>query len=114
MPFDPPAQLARARVLTRALRTSPWWSSVRDEARSRGLDPADLILLDSFDDDEGLEVGLLATSEERLIAWRREYDDDAGTSRILEWREVTDAWGGALWESAAAEYTQARRNARIV
>ena len=114
MPLDPPAQLHRARMLTRALRGDASWASLRDELRRRGLDPADVVLVDSYDEDEGVEAGLLATAGERLIAWRRAYEDDTGASRILEWREISGAWAGTSWGEAAAEYVQAVRNTRGV
>ena len=112
MPFDPPAQLTRARVLTRILREERWWASLRDELRCRGLDAADVILLESFDDADGIDVGLLATRDERLIAWSREFDD-AGNSRIIDWRDITAAWSGTSWAGTAGEYVQAVRNTRF-
>ena len=70
------------------------------------------MLIDAFDDDEGIDVGLLATSEQRLIAWRRAYDDDHSTSRILEWHDVTDSWATTLWAEEAAAYVEALKHTR--
>ena len=98
--------------MTRALRRSPWWASFRAELAARGLKPDELMLIDAFDDDEGIDVGLLATSEQRLIAWRRAYDDDHSTSRILEWHDVTDSWATTLWAEEAAAYVEALKHTR--
>lgn len=98
--------------MTRALRRSPWWEPLRRELSLRGLDPDDVVLIDALDDDVGTEAGLLATSDGRLIAWRREYDDDTGGSRMLEWRDVTDGWAGTAWGEAAATYAEALKNSR--
>ena len=98
-------------MLTRKLRHERWWASFRDELRRRGLDAADVILLDGFDDDDGIDVGLLATSDRRPIAWSREYDD-SGTSRIADWREITAAWSGTSWAETAGDHLQAVRHTR--
>jgi hypothetical protein len=113
MSIEPAAQIHRARIMTRALRSSAGWSSFRDELKRRGLDPADVVLVDGFDDDEDVDVGLLYTSEKRLIAWRRAYsDDDPAADRILEWRDVTDGWASTQWSETAGAYLQAVEHTR--
>ncbi len=103
----------RARIMTRALRGSPWWSSFRDELKRRGMEPGDVVLVDAFDDDEDVDVGLLYTSDQRLIAWRRAYaDDDPVADRILEWRDVTDGWASTRWSETAGTYLQAIEHTR--
>ena len=99
--------------MTRALRGSEWWASFRDELTRRGLDPERTVLVDGFDDDEDVDVGLLYTQDQRLIAWRRAYsDENPAADRILEWDDVTEGWDGTLWREHAASYLAALENTR--
>lgn len=109
-PWD---QLKRAQLMTRTLRRSAWWRSFRAELTARGIDPGTVTLVDSFDDDENIDVGLLQTEDRQLIAWRRRYsDEDPSTDQILEWHDVTDTWHSTPWRSTAAAFLEAQRHVR--
>lgn len=98
--------------MTRELRKSPWWSSFREELLGRGLNPNAVVLVDGFDDDEDIEVGLLYTEAHRFIAWRREYsDDDPSKDRILTWDDITDRHE-TLWAETMSAYRQALAHTR--
>jgi hypothetical protein len=113
MALQPPPQQSRARILTRALRASPLWSSFREELQRRGHDPDDVVLIDALDDDEDIEVGLLYTRDGSLIAWRRQLNEDApAPARILAWDDVTQDFSPAWWSEAAATYREAVAHAR--
>lgn len=96
------------------MRRSEWWASFRAHLGTRGLDPAGLTLVDAFDDDEGIDVGLLFTADERFIAWRRKYsDDDPSADVMLEWEDVTASWESSiLWGETAEAFLRAKRNVR--
>jgi hypothetical protein len=99
--------------MSRTMRRSEWWRSFREELVRRGLDPAKAVLIDSFDDDEDIDVGLLQTDDGRLIAWRRRYsDEDPSSDRMLEWDDVTDCWASTLWAATATAYLDAQAHVR--
>jgi hypothetical protein len=94
-------QATRAEVMTVQLRASPWWGSMRRLLEERGLNPSTTVLGDSFDDDEGVDVGVLATDAGTVIAWRRRYDDDRPEDDvIIAWDDVTDRWQRGPWHEA--------------
>jgi hypothetical protein len=99
--------------MTRALRRSKWWASFREDLTRRGLEPDRTVLVDAFDDDEDVDIGLLHTEEQRLIAWRRAYsDENHAANRILEWDDITESWERSLWRETAASYLAAVQNTR--
>ena len=47
------------------------------------------MLVDAFDGEPILGVGLIFLQDERLVAWRRRYfEDDAAADGVLEWNDV--------------------------
>ena len=94
-------QATRAEVMTVQLRASPWWGLMRRLLEERGVDPATVVLGDAFDDDEGVDVGVLVTTAGAVMSWRRRYDDERpADDRLVEWADITDAWRDGPWREA--------------
>ena len=94
-------QATRAELMTVQLRASPWWASMRRLLEERGVDPATTVMGDAFDDDEGVDIGVLVTAAGAVTSWRRRYDDERPEDdRLVEWDDITDAWRDGAWSEA--------------
>lgn len=113
MPTAPHDQLIRSRVMTRTMRRSSWWRSFRDELAARGIDPDTVTLVDAFDDEPNIDVGLIFSADQRLVAWRRRYfENDPAADEMLEWQDVTETWPATLWHDKAKAFLAAQRSTR--
>ncbi len=70
----------------------------------RGVDPSTVVLADSHDDAEDEDTGVLVTTDEAVIEWRRRYvDGDPARDELLDWRDITAAWEGGPWADRVRE-----------
>ena len=80
---------------TWALRTSdyPFWRMLRARLDQTGIDPQAVRVIDSFEEGPTRtgdvdEVGVLLTSDRRLIQYRYSYKDETWRS----WDHITNRW----------------------
>jgi hypothetical protein len=109
-------QATHVEVMTVKLRASRWWASMRRLLDERGVDSATTVLGNSFDDEPGVEVGVLLTASGAVISWRRHYDDQRPEDdRLIEWEDITDTWRSGPWHEAveSALVLQAEGLARL-
>ena len=72
------------------------------------------MLVDAFDGEPIIGVGLIFLQDERLVAWRRRYfEDDAAADEVLEWNDVAQTWPSTLWRDNAEAFLAARGRAII-
>lgn len=86
----PPARRT-VEQLTQLLRhgEDPLWSRLRELLQDKGLDPQQLVLAESFEDDEGLEFGIVVTPAERAFQYDLSYSTESPEDAKLEdWQEL--------------------------
>lgn len=95
---------ARAEMHTLTLRRSPFHAGLRRLLRERGIDPEDVILADSFDDDVDESVGVLILPDGTAKHFRHRYlEEEPDRDELLEWcdaADVSDRTFVELWEPA--------------
>ncbi len=81
--------------LTNLLRMDkgPMWERMRVLFRGKGLDPATLVLADSFEDDDQFEFGLIVTPSGEVFQYGYDYrGKDISDGFFREWQNLTDRY----------------------
>ncbi len=74
-------------------RTSiePLWIRLREVVSERGVDPGTALLVESFEDDENFEFGILVTDDRRVIQFGFRYSVPSGIDgKLSEWNDITE------------------------
>jgi hypothetical protein len=79
--------------LTAKLRDDPEWDDLRRVLRRRRIRPAEVLLASFMEDEDGIEFGVLVTSDRRVIDYRRRIAVHRQGPRVLAWRDRTDDAG---------------------
>lgn len=92
----------QVKTLTHFFRTcrDPFWTSLREVIRGRGLTPDSTWLARSHEDDVRLDFGILVTGGRQVIQYAYHYPDDSGANgRLTEWNDLTETWATSPYSS---------------
>ena len=79
--------------LTRLLRQSQeaFWARLRQILWEKGVDPQGALLVESFEDDDQLEFGIVVTNDGDVFEFDFEYRDRSiGEGAVCRWEKLTD------------------------
>lgn len=92
--------------LTRLLRSSqePLWARLREELTSRGLEPSQVALAVSHEDDEDFEYGVVVSPEGGVYEFGFSYlGRSTEEGEIVEWNNISARWADGWYHRSEVE-----------